>query len=108
MKLVRIHLRDYRGTADREIAFEPTGVTVIEGPNEIGKSSIAEAIDLLLEELDSTTKQGVKDAKPVDRDAGPDVELEVDDRRLRVPLPQALPPRPAHASSRSPGPAPRT
>ena len=62
---------------DREITFEPTGITVIEGPNEIGKSSIAEAIDLLLEELDSTTKQGVKDTKPVDRDAGPDVELEV-------------------------------
>ena len=78
MKLVRIHLRDYRGTEDREIVFEPTGVTVIEGPNEIGKSSISEAIDLLLEELDSTGKQGVKDVKPVDRDVGPEVELEVE------------------------------
>lgn len=78
MRLVRIHLRNYRGTEDREIAFEPTGVTVIEGPNEVGKSSIAEAIDLLLEELDSTTKQAVKDVKPVDRDAGPEVELEVE------------------------------
>ncbi len=78
MKLVRIHLRNYRGTEYREIAFEPTGVTVIVGPNEIGKSSIAEAIDLLLEELDSTGKQGVKDVKPVDRDAGPEVELEVE------------------------------
>ena len=78
MRLVRIRLRNYRGTEDREIAFEPTGVTVIEGPNEAGKSSIAEAIDLLLEELDTTTKQGVKEVKPVDRDAGPEVELEVD------------------------------
>ena len=78
MKLLRIHLRNYRGTDDREIAFEPTGVTVIEGPNEAGKSSIAEAIDLLLEELDSTAKQGVKDVKPVHRDAGPEVELQVE------------------------------
>ncbi len=78
MKLVRIHLRDYRGVADRQIDFAPSGVTVIEGPNETGKSSIAEAIDLLLEELDSTAKQGVKDVKPVDRDAGPEVELEVE------------------------------
>jgi len=78
VKLLRIHLRNYRGTEDREIAFEPTGVTVIEGPNEAGKSSIAEAIDLLLEELDSTAKQGVKDVKPVHRDAGPEVELQVE------------------------------
>jgi hypothetical protein len=78
VKLVRIHLRDYRGVADRQIDFAPSGVTVIEGPNETGKSSIAEAIDLLLEELDSTAKQGVKDVKPVDRDAGPEVELEVE------------------------------
>jgi hypothetical protein len=78
MKLIRIHLRDYRGVADREVVFAPTGVTVIEGPNEVGKSSIAEAIDLLLEELDTTGKQGVKDVKPVDRDAGPEVELEVE------------------------------
>jgi hypothetical protein len=78
VKLVRIRLRDYRGVADRQIDFASNGVTVIEGPNETGKSSIAEAIDLLLEELDSTAKQGVKDVKPVDRDAGPEVELEVE------------------------------
>jgi len=77
VRLVRIHLRDFRGVVDREIDFAPDGVTVIEGPNESGKSSIAEAMDLLLEELDSTTRQSVKDVKPVDRDAGPEVELEV-------------------------------
>lgn len=76
MRLARIRLRDYRGTVDREITFERTGVTVIEGPNEIGKSSIAEAIDLLLEEFDSTGKHEVKATKPVDRDVGPEVELE--------------------------------
>lgn len=76
MKLLRLHLRDYRGIADREIAFSPVGVTVVEGPNEIGKSCIAEALDLLLDELDSSGKRGVLAAQPVDRDVGPEVEAE--------------------------------
>src|SRR5450759_1246407 len=76
MKLLRLHLHDYRGIVDREIAFAPGGVTVVEGPNEIGKSCIAEALDLLLDELDSSGKRGVLATQPVDRDVGPDVEAE--------------------------------
>jgi chromosome segregation ATPase len=76
MKLLRLHLHDYRGIVDREIAFAPTGVTVVEGPNEIGKSCIAEALDLLLDELDSSGKRGVLATQPVDRDVGPEVEAE--------------------------------
>ena len=49
MKLLRIKLTNYRGIAEREIVFSETGVTVIEGPNEIGKSCISEAFDLVLE-----------------------------------------------------------
>ena len=76
MKLLRLHLHDYRGIVDREIAFAPAGVTVVEGPNEIGKSCIAEALDLLLDELDSSGKRGVLATQPVDRDVGPEVEAE--------------------------------
>jgi hypothetical protein len=85
MKLLSIRLHDYRGTVDREIEFAPSGVTVVEGPNEIGKSCIAEALDLLLDEMDSSTKRGVLAAKPVDRDAGPEVEalFETGPYRLR-------------------------
>lgn len=78
MKLLRIRLRDYRGVVDRAVEFAPAGITVVQGPNDIGKSSIAEAIDLLLEELDSTIKAKVKATKPVDRDAGPEIELEIE------------------------------
>jgi chromosome segregation ATPase len=78
MKLLRLHLHDYRGIVDREIAFAPSGVTVVEGPNEIGKSCIAEALDLLLDELDSSGKRGVLATQPVDRDVGPDVEAELE------------------------------
>jgi hypothetical protein len=49
---------------------------VVEGPNEIGKSCIAESLDLLLDELDSSGKKGVLATQPIGRDVGPDVEAE--------------------------------
>ena len=73
-----MHLWNFRGVEDREVAFAPSGVTVIEGPNEIGKSTIAEALALLIDAQDSSTKQQIKDVKPVHRDASPEVELEAE------------------------------
>jgi hypothetical protein len=78
MKFHRIRLSNFRGVDDRDVAISPDGVTVIEGPNEIGKSSMAEAIDLLFEELDSTSKRRVLATKPVGRDVGPRVEVDVE------------------------------
>ncbi len=77
MRILRITLRNFRGVASREIPIPPEGVTVVEGPNEIGKSSLAEAIDLLFEEPDSSTKQRVKAVKPVDADVGAEVQVEL-------------------------------
>lgn len=77
MRIHRIRLQDFRGVADREIAFRLDGVTIVEGPNEVGKSSVAEAIDLVLGTLDSSTAQRVKDVRPVGRDVGPRVEIEI-------------------------------
>lgn len=51
---------------------------MIEGPNEIGKSSMAEAIDLLIDEMDSTGKRRVLATKPVGRDLGPRVEADIE------------------------------
>lgn len=78
MKILRIRLKNYRGIVDRELHFDPLGITVVSGPNEIGKSSLSEAIDLVFDELDGTTKQRVKNVQPVDRDAGAEVEIEVE------------------------------
>lgn len=78
MKLLRIELRNYRGIAERQVEFAPTGVTIVEGPNEIGKSSIAEAVDHVLEDLDSTSKQSVVAIRPVGQDVGPEVAIEVE------------------------------
>ena len=45
MRILRLRLRNYRGIPEREISFRRTGVTIVEGPNETGKSSLAEALD---------------------------------------------------------------
>ena len=48
MKLHRLVLTNYRGITHREIEFPDRGVVVVSGANEIGKSSMIEALDLLL------------------------------------------------------------
>ena len=77
MKILRLALRNYRGVAEREVVFAPHGVTIVAGPNEVGKSSLAEAVELLFEERDDTAKQRVREIQPVDRDAGSEVEADV-------------------------------
>ncbi|WP_194917046.1 AAA family ATPase [Catenulispora rubra] len=76
MRLLRIRLTDFRGVADRELTFAEHGVTVVEGPNESGKSSTIEAFGLLLDELDSSRKEAVRAVKPRHSDASPEVEAE--------------------------------
>lgn len=78
MKILKIGLRNYRGVGDRTVEFAPDGVTIVEGPNEIGKSSIAEAIDRIIEDMDSTSRQRILAVKPVDRDVGPEVMIEAE------------------------------
>jgi hypothetical protein len=86
MRILRLRLREFRGVRERELRFAPCGVTVVHGPNEIGKSSLAEAIDLVLEELDSAAKQRVRAVQPVDRDAGSEVEIEIETGPYRFVL----------------------
>lgn len=76
MRILRLALGNWRGVDSREVTLSD-GVTVIEGPNEIGKSTIVEAIRLLFSELDSSKKQAVKSIKPVDKDVGSTIEAEI-------------------------------
>lgn len=78
MKFLKLRIRNWRGVVDHEVSFAPTGVTVIEGDNELGKTSLAEAIDLLFDALDSSAADRVKSVRPVGRDVGASVELEVE------------------------------
>ena len=77
MRVHRIRLHNYRGIDDCELDFANDGVTIVEGDNEIGKTSIFEALDLLLSELDSSNKARIRSTQPVGRDVGPEAEAEL-------------------------------
>src|SRR3954454_17140641 len=77
MKLHRLVLTNYRGIAHRQIDFPDQGVVVVCGANEIGKSSMIEALDLLLESKDRSTKKDVKQVKPTNADVGSEVSAEI-------------------------------
>ena len=67
MRLHSITLTNYRGIAESTVEFG-SGVTIVEGPNEVGKSSIQEAITQLREDKASSRKASVKDTQPVGSD----------------------------------------
>lgn len=77
MRVLRIRIANYRGSDAHEVRFGP-GVTVIEGPNEAGKSSLAEALDLIFEYYDNSTDTSVRNVFPVHRDAYPEIEVEIE------------------------------
>ncbi len=77
MRLHRLILTNYRGVAHREIDFPDHGVVVVVGANEIGKSSMIEALDLLLESKDRSAKKDVKQVKPTHADVGAEVTAEI-------------------------------
>jgi hypothetical protein len=77
VKLHRLVLTNYRGITHREIEFPDHGVVVVSGANEIGKSSMIEALDLLIEAKDRSTKKDVKQVKPTHADVGAEVTAEI-------------------------------
>ena len=77
MRLHRLTLTNYRGISHRELEFAENGVTVVCGANEVGKSSMIEALDLLLESKDRSTKKDVKQVKPTHADVGSEVAADI-------------------------------
>ena len=84
MRLHRIRLENVRGVTERSIELSDRGVTVVEGPNEIGKTTTAEAVDVLFEAKDSSRAHQVRDLFAVGTDAGPRVEVEFSTRQCRA------------------------
>ncbi|MBR7830047.1 AAA family ATPase, partial [Actinospica sp. MGRD01-02] len=77
LRLHRIRLTDFRGVAAREVAFTEHGVTLVCGPNEIGKSSLVDALDLLIDLPATSRHSRVTATQPTGRDVGPEVEAEL-------------------------------
>jgi DNA repair exonuclease SbcCD ATPase subunit len=86
MRVHRITLTNFRGVTDATVAFADHGVTIVEGDNEAGKSTLVEALNLLLNEKSSSKKAAVLATKPVDGDVGPqaEAELTVGEQRLTI------------------------
>lgn len=77
MRLHRLRVENFRGVEAREIEFADAGVTVIEGDNEAGKSSMMEAFDLLLTTQSSSRSKNVRAVQPSGRDVGTEVWADV-------------------------------
>ena len=77
MRLHRVRLQNYRGVTDCTVDFAADGVTIVEGDNEVGKTCIPESLNLILKVLDSSKAKQVLDIRPVHRDAGPEVDVEL-------------------------------
>lgn len=77
MKVHRLTVRNFRGIESCEIELPTTGVTIVEGGNEVGKSSLAEALNLVFAYADNSKSAAIRDVQPVHRDVGPEVEVEV-------------------------------
>ena len=75
MKLHRVKLTNFRGVECREVTFAENGVTIVEGPNEVGKTAIAEGLQFAVDLPDSSQRAEVKALQPVGRDEGPEVEI---------------------------------
>lgn len=78
MKITRVRLTNYRGIDTLEVRLPRRGLCVLLGDNEIGKSSVVEAIDLLLDYPHDSRSQAVVAVKPVHRDVGAEVEIDVE------------------------------
>ncbi|WP_299034595.1 AAA family ATPase [uncultured Pseudokineococcus sp.] len=83
MRLLRLRLESFRGIAEHEVELSPTGVTVVVGDNEIGKTSLVDALDMLLDQYDSSKRKWVAATQPVGQDVPTLVEAEVRAGRYR-------------------------
>lgn len=76
MRIHRITLRNYRGTTERSVEFAD-GVTVVEGRNEAGKSTLVEALRHVRMHKASANRADIRATQPVGREVGPEVEIEI-------------------------------
>ena len=78
MRIDRVRLKNFCGVTETEVKFAPTGVTIIHGPNEAGKSTLMAGINVLFDHRDDSKKEEVRNTRPVNRDVGSEVEADVE------------------------------
>ncbi len=75
MRLHRMRLWNFAGIAKKDVEFFQGGVTVVEGPNEVGKSSMSKALGFAIKYPDSSKHSDLDKVKQVGSDKGPEVEI---------------------------------
>lgn len=75
MRFLRLRVANYRGIIASEVEFNSLGLTLVQGPNEVGKTSLGEAIGILFEYPDSSKHRNTEAIRPVHMDEGPEIEL---------------------------------
>lgn len=75
MRFLRLRVANYRGITASEVEFNSLGLTLVQGPNEVGKTSLGEAIGILFEYPDSSKHRNIEAIRPVHMDEGPEIEL---------------------------------
>lgn len=76
MRLHNLKLKNVKAVEEREIEFAEDRVTVISGKNEIGKTTMVQAFDLVMKTKSTSNKAEVKNMKPKLRDADPEISVE--------------------------------
>lgn len=85
MILHRLDIENFQAITSESITFGDSGITLIEGPNESGKSTVLKAFGLLVRELPNTSKPAVHDGLRADA-SGPitvSAEMTLDGMRVR-------------------------
>lgn len=77
MRLHRLEISNFGGVDHAEVNFRVDGVTVVEGPNEAGKTTLRDAFARLLDtKANSSNKSKIGKYFPVHKDVGPEVTAE--------------------------------
>lgn len=87
MRIHSLEIKNVRGIEHLVLDDLPeTGVVVIHGENEAGKSTIVEALDVVLTEKHTARPSGIRDLQPVGKDVSPEViaDISVGEYRFRI------------------------
>ncbi|MBK4143120.1 AAA family ATPase [Corynebacterium macginleyi] len=87
MRIHSLEIKNVRGIEHLVLDDLPeTGVVVIHGENEAGKSTIVEALDVVLTEKHTAGSSGIRELQPVGKDVSPEVnaDISVGEYRFRI------------------------
>lgn len=79
MRLHSLRIENFRSVTERTVDFPDTGVVVVAGENERGKTTMIEALDLLLNPKVKSSGSGreVRDVQPLGSELAPAVQAEI-------------------------------